>query len=107
MPEAKSQTDIEIMQHILTIGADATIKRLERAAHGEHAPGTVLSRIVLDGKTARAFGLNQRPQSLGVDAMAWCLSIGKMAESKSFYYGWTIIEAFVAAWKELINGGQQ
>jgi len=92
------------MHHILTMGADAAIKRLEMAAHGDYAPGTMLVRVVLDASRATALGLRHRPPSLGFAMMAWRLVIRRRHEStKLEYYGWTIIDTFVAAWKDLVK----
>jgi len=69
------------------------IKALERHDPGPGwAPGTLITRIILENKVALSYGLKPTRDERGA-ASAWCVALGKPGEPKRMFYGWTLAEA--------------
>lgn len=63
--------------------------------------GTCIDRVLVglrDTGTIERLGLTSRKTSEG-HAMVWALGLGKLANRKVWFYGWTIREAYLKAKK--------
>jgi hypothetical protein len=78
---------------------DKALRQLE----DPRASGTAIDRILVDATNPQLLADLRltTPKTSETAAVAWAVGIGKSAQRKLFFYGWTIREAYLKARREV------
>lgn len=93
---AEDAVDVEGFEFVEMLRAMETWSGINTAV-----AGTTFKRCMVDAKLLSAYGVeipSYAPKGKECYNI-WCCAVGKVSESKAFFYGWTIVEALQKAVK--------